>query len=190
MPEFSSTVLHARVCTTLSQKNNNSKKTIKKDSAHLTSHEQVTYSRMFHSCKYGSPFTVFWMRWHSHGEVCSYHIQCYHILLLPAYSVSLITKNAVMCTIILNTTTVLWPFFPGPSGWAGARRELLDFMVQGKIKRGRHTDHPAGRHSVRTNQCPTPPSPISLQARCPSCCPTNSVKALKATSAFGLRRKR
>jgi len=28
--------------------------------------------------------------------------------------------------------------FPGPSGWAGARRELLDFMVQGKINRGRH----------------------------------------------------
>jgi len=50
--------------------------------------------------------------------------------------------------------------FPGPPGWAGARTELLDFMVQGKIKRGRHTDHPAGRHSIRTSQCPPPPSPI------------------------------
>jgi len=49
--------------------------------------------------------------------------------------------------------------FPGPPGWAGARRELLDFMVQGKVNRGRHTDHPAGRHSIRTNQCPPPPSP-------------------------------
>jgi len=39
--------------------------------------------------------------------------------------------------------------FPGPSGWASARRELLDFMVQGKINRGRHSsDHPAGRHSI------------------------------------------
>jgi len=28
--------------------------------------------------------------------------------------------------------------FPGPPGWAGARRELLNFMVQGKINRGRH----------------------------------------------------
>ena len=70
--------------------------------------------------------------------------------------------------------------FPGPPGWAGARRELLDFMVQGKINRGRHTDHPAGRHSIRTNQCPPPPSPIFLHARCPSCRPTNCVKALKA----------
>ena len=49
---------------------------------------------------------------------------------------------------------------PGPPGWAGGRRELLDFMVQGKINRGRHTDHPAGCHFIRTNQCPPPPSPI------------------------------
>jgi len=29
--------------------------------------------------------------------------------------------------------------FLGPPGWAGARKEPLDFMVQGKINRGRHT---------------------------------------------------
>jgi len=75
--------------------------------------------------------------------------------------------------------------FPGPPGWAGARRELLDFIVQGKINRGRHTNHQAGRHSIRTNQCPPPPSPIHH----PSCCPTNIFKALKATSAFGLGRR-
>jgi len=50
--------------------------------------------------------------------------------------------------------------FPGPPGWADARRELLDFVVQGKINRGRHTDHLAGCHSIQTNQCPPPPSPI------------------------------
>jgi len=50
--------------------------------------------------------------------------------------------------------------FPGPAGWGGARRELLDFMVQGKINRGRHTDHPAGHHSIWTKQCLPPPSPI------------------------------
>ena len=32
--------------------------------------------------------------------------------------------------------------------------------------------------------------PCLLQAGCPSCRPTNSVKALKATSAFGLGRRR
>jgi len=49
--------------------------------------------------------------------------------------------------------------FPGPPGWAGPRKELLDFMVQGEINRGRHTDHLAGCYSIRTNQCPHPPSP-------------------------------
>ena len=73
--------------------------------------------------------------------------------------------------------------FLGPSGRAGARRELLDFMVQRKINKGRHTDHLAGRHYIRTNQCPPPPSPDFLQAGCPSCRPTNGVKSLKATSA-------
>jgi len=48
--------------------------------------------------------------------------------------------------------------FPGPPGWAGTRKELLDFMVQGEINKGRHTDHTAGRHSIRTNHCPPPPS--------------------------------
>jgi len=52
---------------------------------------------------------------------------------------------------------------------------LLDFTVQGKIDRGRHTDQPAGCHSIQTNKCQPPPSPIFLQARCP-----RSVKALKA----------
>jgi len=89
-----------------------------------------------------------------------------------------------------HTHNCFTALFPGPPGWAGARRELLDFVVQGKINRGRHTDHPAGRHSIRTNQCPPPSSPHFLQAECPSCRPTNSVKALKATSTFGLGRRR
>jgi len=34
-------------------------------------------------------------------------------------------------------------------GWAGARRELLDFMAQGKINRGRHT------HTIRLGATPS-----------------------------------
>ena len=49
--------------------------------------------------------------------------------------------------------------------------------MQGKINTGRHTDHPAGRHSIQINQCPPPPTPNFLQAGCPSYRPTNSVKA-------------
>ena len=53
--------------------------------------------------------------------------------------------------------------FPGPPGRAGAKRELVDFMVQGRINRGRHTDRPVGCHSIQTNRCPPPPSPIFSQ---------------------------
>jgi len=87
-----------------------------------------------------------------------------------------------------HTHTHTQPFY-GPFSGARARRELLDFMVQGKINRGRHTDRPAGRHSIRTNQCPPPLSPHFLQAGYPSCGPTNSVKALKITSTFRLGRR-
>jgi len=83
---------------------------------------------------------------------------------------------------VVDTTTPhhnrFTALFPGPPGWAGARREPLVFMVQGKINRGRHTDRPAGRNSIRTKQCPSPPSAYCLRAGCPSCRPTNSVKAL------------
>jgi len=48
--------------------------------------------------------------------------------------------------------------FLGPPMWAGARRELLDFMVQWKINRGRYTNHLARCHSIWTNQCP----PVNL----------------------------
>jgi len=36
-------------------------------------------------------------------------------------------------------------------------------MEQEKINRGRHTDHLAGHHSIRTNQCLPPPSPIEAK---------------------------
>jgi len=66
-------------------------------------------------------------------------------------------------------TQPFYGLFPGPTGWAGARRELLDFMVQRKINRGRHNDHPAGRHSIWTNQCPLAPDNICTTKR-NSCC--------------------
>jgi len=78
------------------------------------------------------------------------------------------------------TTTVLRPFFWDHPGEPMPEEKLLDFMVQGKINRGRHTDHPAGRHSSGLTSAHLHHSPIFLQARCASCCPTYSVKALRA----------
>jgi len=53
--------------------------------------------------------------------------------------------------------------FTGPPGWAGARRMfLLDFMVLGRITRGRHADNSGGRHWIRTNQQSTSINPPFL----------------------------
>ena len=78
------------------------------------------------------------------------------------------------CFIVVQQETMTFrhhnrftALFLGPPGWAGARRELLDFMVQGKINRGRHTDYPAGRHSIRTNQCLPHDPPIFFTGQIP-----------------------
>jgi len=57
----------------------------------------------------------------------------------------------------------------------------LDFYGAGEDNGSRGTDSLGGRHSNRTNSAPTPTTPHGfLQAGCPSCHPTNSIKALKA----------
>jgi len=43
---------------------------------------------------------------------------------------------------ITTTTTILQPIFWHHPGEPVAEEKLLNFMVQGKINRGRHTDHP------------------------------------------------
>ena len=63
----------------------------------------------------------------------------------------------VLCDNTHTTFTALFPYHPGEPV---PGENPIRFMVQGKINRGRHTDQPAGRHSIRTNQCPPPPSTI------------------------------
>jgi len=79
--------------------------------------------------------------------------------------------------------------FPGPPGWAGARIEVLDLMVQGK---GRLTK--ADPETLRLGATPSGLTsahlhhpPIFLQAGCPSCRPTNSVKAPKAAVGVSVK---
>ena len=58
-----------------------------------------------------------------------------------------------------TTTAVLRPFFRDHPG-EPCQKRTSGLIVEGEINRGRHTGHPAGRHSIRTNQSPPPPSPI------------------------------
>jgi len=46
---------------------------------------------------------------------------------------------------VFYTTTILRPFFRDRPGELAPEE---NFMVQGKINKGRHTDHAAGRHSI------------------------------------------
>jgi len=57
----------------------------------------------------------------------------------------------------INTLLFL-SFFRDHPGEPVPEENFWTFMVQRKINTGRHTEHPTGRHSIRTNQCPPPPS--------------------------------
>jgi len=87
----------------------------------------------------------------------------------------------ITCKSPHHTTTVLRPFFWDHLGEPVPEENFWTLWCKGRLT-GRRIDHLAGLHSIWTNQCPPPPSPYFLQAGCPSCCPTNSVKALKATA--------
>jgi len=77
-----------------------------------------------------------------------------------------------------HTTTVLRPFFRDHLGETVPEENFWTLWCKGRLQRQ------AGRHSICTNQCPPPPIPHFLQAGCPFCCPTYSVKAQKAPSAL------
>jgi len=91
----------------------------------------------------------------------------------------------------INThiTTVSWPFFrdhpgepvPEENFWTLWCKEKLTEADTPTILLGAT---PAGLTSTHLHH-----PRFFLQAKCPSCHPTNSVKALKATSAFGLGRR-
>ena len=108
-----------------------------------------------------------WQRWNMRVKVLLEIIDIYS---QQCHCVGMENSNHLCLYFVCMYVSLLPPppphhnhftaFLPGPPGWAGARRELLDFMVQGKTNRGRHTDHPAGCHSIWTKQCPPPPSPI------------------------------
>jgi len=92
------------------------------------------------------------------------------------------------CYLTTTDTTVLRPFFQDHPREPEPEENFWTLWCKGRLTEA-DTDYPAGRHSIRTNQCPPAPSPIFFTGRIPFLLP-NHVKALKATSAFGLGRRR
>ena len=84
-------------------------------------------------------------------------------------------KHRCIARVINRTTPPpqwFYGLFPGPLGWAGGRRELLDFMMQRKINRGRHTVRlgatPSGLISAHLHHPPFFYRPDALPAAQPT----------------------
>jgi len=72
-------------------------------------------------------------------------------------------RKEIKGTVVHMETPPPQPFYSPISGttWVSRcqKRTSGHFTVQGKINRGRHNDQLAGRHFIRTSQCPPPPFP-------------------------------
>jgi len=89
-----------------------------------------------------------------------------------------------------HTTTVLQPFFRDHPGEPVPEENFWTLWCKGRLTEANTpTIWLGATPSGITSVCLHHP-PYFLQAGCPSCRPTNSVKALKASSAFGLGRRR
>jgi len=69
-----------------------------------------------------------------------------------------------------NTHTILQPFFWNHLGEPVPEEIFFWTLWCKEDNRGRHSDYPAGHHSIRTNRRPTPPPSFPhFYAGCPSC---------------------
>ena len=77
-------------------------------------------------------------------------------------STAAISTGQILVWKCLTFTTISpppQPFygpFSGTTRVSRCQKRTSGLTVQGEINRGRHTDHPAGRHSIWTNQYPLP----------------------------------
>ena len=102
--------------------------------------------------------------------------------------VSIVTLR-LWTTIGRYTTTVLRPFFRDHQRELVPEENFWTLWCKGRLTEAdtltiRLGATPSGLTSAHLQH-----PPIFLRAWCPSCRPTNSVKALKATSAFGFGRR-
>ena len=91
--------------------------------------------------------------------------------------------------VLSHTRPFYGPFFRDHPGEPVPEENLWTLWCKGRLTEAdtetiRLVATPSGLTSADVHH-----PPHFLQAGCASCCPTNSVKALKATSAFGLGRR-
>jgi len=73
--------------------------------------------------------------------------------------------------------------FPGRNGFTDTRMSLYWILLELRMMEVVLTTGAVRHAKIQSNhQKPTNPTPKLLQARCASCCPTNSTAALKSAS--------
>jgi len=77
-----------------------------------------------------------------------------------SYHICTTTKSYRSTT---TTTTILRPFFRDHPGQLVPEENFWILWCKRRLTEA-DTDHPAGRHFIRTNQCPPPPSPHHTEA--------------------------
>jgi len=77
-----------------------------------------------------------------------------------------------------TTTTILWPFFRDHSGESVPEENFWTLWCNGRLTEV-DTDHPAGHHSIRTNQCPPPPTLPFFTGRMPFLPPNQQCQSTK-----------
>jgi len=96
-------------------------------------------------------------------------------------------KQAIF--FILRTAAIQHPFNGRLSGttqvsWYQKGNTNLDLLEQETVSGSGLMGHMQVCTSPQTHNHASIPTLNSLQAGCPSCCPTNSIKALKASSKY------
>jgi len=105
---------------------------------------------------------------------------CLLLLFLPWYSIPREWKNYSM---LIQTHTRLMALCPGLPGWAGTRKaKPIWISLKQETVSGSDISWAICKYAPHSRQItmPAPHHSVFLQAGCPSCRPTNSVKALKA----------
>ena len=93
-----------------------------------------------------------------------------------------LTYKAMTDAVILHTHTRLMALFPGLPRWAGTRKvKPIWILLKQETVSGSGISWAICKSAPRSRQIttPEPHRSVFLQAGCPSCRPTNSVKALR-----------
>ena len=114
--------------------------------------------------------------------VCMFGVLLYTMRTCVSLVMILLTWTLTDDFGLHNTHTRLTALFPGLPGWSGTRKvKPIWILLKQETVSGSGISWAMCKSAPRSRQItmPEPHHSVFLQAGCPSCCPTNSVKALK-----------